>query len=158
MNFLFSFCLMMIFWVFLSGKLDLFHLALGVFSSFLVSVWSSDLLFGGSKASLIRRLRIALKFPIYLTWLNKEVLFATIEVMYYAFHPRMKSLIDPQFIRFKSTLPDYAQYILASSITLTPGTVTVDLQKNEFLVHALTASQAEGCPGAMSDKVRHFLK
>jgi hypothetical protein len=37
-----------------------------------------------------------------------------------------------------------SKVILANSITLTPGTITVDLMGDEFLVHALTHHTAEG--------------
>jgi multicomponent Na+:H+ antiporter subunit E len=41
----------------------------------------------------------------------------------------------------------------AQSITLTPGTITVDLHDDEFTVYALTRSAAEALPGEMERRV-----
>ncbi len=61
-------------------------------------------------------------------------------------HPKMP--ISPCLVRFRISLPHaLARLTLATSITLTPGTVTLDVQDDEFLVHALTASNARAlCP------------
>ena len=43
-----------------------------------------------------------------------------------------------------SPSPSWYSSTLANSITLTPGTITVDLHDNHYLVHALDASLVEG--------------
>jgi multicomponent Na+:H+ antiporter subunit E len=40
----------------------------------------------------------------------------------------------------------------ANSITLTPGTITVEADHDEFLVHALTRENAEGLAGSEMDR------
>ena len=51
---------------------------------------------------------------------------------------------EPAFITFKTDLKtDLAKVILANSITLTPGTYTIQLQDNEYLIHALDKSLGE---------------
>lgn len=53
--------------------------------------------------------------------------------------------VEPVVIKFKSSLKtEVARVILANSITLTPGTITVRLQYDEFTVHCLDKSLAEG--------------
>ena len=53
--------------------------------------------------------------------------------------------ISPTLVRFKpSQKTDVGLVIHANSITLTPGTITVEAGPHEFLVHALTRGGAEG--------------
>ena len=53
--------------------------------------------------------------------------------------------IEPAVIRFKTDLKTMpAKILLANSITLTPGTITVSLDGDEYVVHCLDKSLAEG--------------
>ena len=52
---------------------------------------------------------------------------------------------EPQLVRFDVDLKKNRHLVaLANSITLTPGTITVDLDENHFTVHALDASMVDG--------------
>ena len=154
MNQVISFSVLFSFWLIWSGKFDLFHLALGVISSYIVTKWSGDLLVEGSGLGIGKRLKIFIRYEIYSIWLLYEILLANIHVIYVAMHPEMKNIINSQMIEFKTKLKtDFAKYILAQSITLTPGTVTVRINNNKVLVHALTSQTADGVPGIMEDKV-----
>ena len=52
---------------------------------------------------------------------------------------------DPILVKFKTNLKTAAgRTAVANSITLTPGTVTVDLETGEFLVHSLKRDYAKG--------------
>ena len=52
---------------------------------------------------------------------------------------------EPQLVQFDVDLKKNRHLVtLANSITLTPGTITVDLNENHFLVHALDASFVDG--------------
>jgi multicomponent Na+:H+ antiporter subunit E len=58
-------------------------------------------------------------------------------------HPTLP--IEPAIVRFKVNLPDaQAKAILGNSITLTPGTLTVDIEGDEFVVHALSSASYTG--------------
>lgn len=53
--------------------------------------------------------------------------------------------IEPAVVRFKTDLKTTpARILLANSITLTPGTITVSLSGDEYVVHCLDKSLAEG--------------
>ena len=53
--------------------------------------------------------------------------------------------IEPAVVRFKTDLKtQQARILLANSITLTPGTITVSLEEDEYVVHCLDKSLAEG--------------
>ena len=80
-----------------------------------------------------------LSFMTYCFWLIKEILKSNIAVT--------KVILSPQ-IKIKQNMFDVplypkgeaAQVIFANSITLTPGTITVETQNNSLLVHSLNFS------------------
>lgn len=127
-------------WLLLSGHYDLFHLLLGVFSVLLVIVINRD----GNPIEGVENVPIKIRRLLaYLPWLAKEMIKSSLHVARVVLSPRMP--IDPMMVRFKSNQPnDFARVILANSITLTPGTLTVELSADQFLVHALTKNTAEG--------------
>ncbi len=142
-------------WVVLSGKFDLVHLGMGLFSSFLVAFLTRDFVFEDKSKGFLENLREAVLFPLFFLWLTWEIFWANLYVLKLAFHPRLKDVLDPQMLEFEADKldNDYARYILASSITLTPGTVTVQLKDKKFLVHAITREAAAGLPSPMQDRV-----
>ena len=53
--------------------------------------------------------------------------------------------IEPALVKFHTALKsDTAKFVLANSITLTPGTITVSIEEDCFTVHCLDKSLAEG--------------
>ena len=154
-NFTITFFILFIFWVLFSGKFDYFHLTLGVICSLLVSYLSHDLLFFNVRLG-DARLRIR-RFFEAAPWFMGQIFTANLHVAYLALSPKMP--IDPQIIRFKTKLEsDIAYVALANSITLTPGTITVDIRDGEFFVHAIDKEVAYDLDtGEMEDKIAHVL-
>jgi len=158
-RFLLSFSILFVLWVIWSGKFDLFHLVLGVIATSIVAVWSGDLLVQDQRVSLGHRVRMFFRFEWYSLWLVYEILLANFHVIYVALHPNMKRMLDPKMVSFKSKLKgEMPQFILAQSITLTPGTVTVRANDGEFLIHALTAKVAKDLPGDMEARVARIFE
>jgi multicomponent Na+:H+ antiporter subunit E len=145
-----TFFIMFAFWVVMSGMFDAFHLSLGVVSCLLVAHFSHGLLLYGDPKGWGRG---AFGILFYLPWLFWDILVANLQVTYIVLHPRMLDLIDPQLVRFKTTLKrPVSKVTLAQSITLTPGTVTVDIEEDEFLVYALTESAAKSLAGSSMER------
>lgn len=142
-------------WVVFSGKFDAMHLLMGVASSLAVAIFSGNLLFCDTKKNLPSRFQEAIRAPFYLLWLVWQILLANFHVLGLVLHPRMMDKINPRFVTFraKKLNCEFARYVLANSITLTPGTVTVDVDGDVFLVHALSDTTAEGVPDPMQDYV-----
>ncbi len=111
--FLVTFILSFITWIILSGRFDIFHLIMGVISSLIVSFISAHTLFPSPE---IQRLPGCwLRFIIYVPWLLRQVFLANLHIMYLVFHPRMKELIDPEIILFKSRLKsDFSNFLFAN--------------------------------------------
>ncbi len=155
-SFLITFLLMFLSWIVLSGKFEPLLLWLGGISSFFVSYYFYDLIFPDLK---FRYFLIFLKFTKYIPWIIWEIIKANFHLLYLAFHPRLKELIDPQIITFKTNLKsDIAITTLANSITLTPGTITVSANSDGvFKVHALDKKSADALPGIMLEKVARIF-
>jgi len=154
LNFLAVFTLLFAFWVFLSGFFDLFHLSLGVICCAIVSYGSHDLIFTQiNLRNLKERHRAGKNFILYLPWLIYQIYLANVHVVYLIWHPRMP--IDPKIIRFKTKWRgDLVLVTMANSITLTPGTITLDIQEGEYYVHALSKKVADDLLGGeMQDRV-----
>ena len=152
-NLVVTFLMLFAFWVLLSGKYDLFHLALGVICSLLIAYLTHDLLFANVRVGDARV--IAYRFFTYIPWLLYQIITSNIHVASVVLGP--KKLVDPQIIRFKTKLEsDISWVTLANSITLTPGTITMDIRDGEFFVHALDKKVAADLnAGDMEDRVAH---
>lgn len=82
-------------------------------------------------------------FAVYLYYLVKEIIAANIVVS------RMiltrKEQMEPVIVHVHTDLKsETARVILANSITLTPGTITVSMTDDDLLVHCLDKSLSEG--------------
>ena len=155
MGFVVTWVLLAALWIGLSGFFDPVHLIFGFVSVTLVSLLSHRHLFGGGAAgsgqvgtSIQRVVRLALYTP----WLLWQIVLANFDVALRVMGFRE---IDPVVIRFRPELSsEFGLVTLANSITLTPGTVTVDIEGGEFIVHAITREAADAVlEGSMARKV-----
>ncbi len=129
------------FWVFLSGQLDVMHLSMGIICSILVALYSHDL-FIRSSDSIIDRANTLLRFIKYGFWLIYQIFIANIDVARRVLDPRMP--ISPEIIKFTSRLKsDVALTVMANSITLTPGTLTIDIIDGEYYIHCLATEYGD---------------
>jgi len=154
-KFVATFLLLFAFWCLLSEKFDLFHLTLGFFCSLFIAYLGHDLLFANVRAGDIRI--IIQRFIAYVPWHFYEIMLSNFYVARLVLSPKMP--IDPQIIRFKTKLEsDISWMTLATSITLTPGTITMDIKDGEFFVHALDKKVAEDLhAGEMEDRIAHIF-
>ena len=159
MVFLTTFIILFVYWIFLSGQFDIFHLSLGVISCVLVSRISGNLLFH-EKHILSAYPWEVLRFLKYLPWLLYQIVLANIHMAYLVLHPKMFTLIDPHIIRFKVKLKtDMGLTTFGNSITLTPGTITVLIHEQSFYVHAINQKAADDLlTGEMEDRVSQIYK
>jgi len=137
--------LLLAFWLIMSGHYDLMHISFGVFSVALVMLLHHPLrkhLYTVGEHSPALRLRLA-RLVYYIPWLLWQIVVASIQVAYAVMHP--KCPIDPSLLRFKTSLGNTSsKVILGNSITLTPGTITLEVGEEEFLVHSLMDVSSSG--------------
>lgn len=149
-----SFVLLMGIWVAFSGLFDPFHLSLGVISCALVSLLSTRILFSDRTIPLPVLIGRWFRFLGYLGWLMKEIIIANVHVFYLAIIPGGIRHLDPELVRIKVKLQgETARYLLANSITLTPGTVSVKIEGQDLLVHSISRKTTEGLKGDMEARI-----
>ncbi len=86
----------------------------------------------------------------YLPYILWEIVKANLDVTKAILNPK---LISPQMFRTKaSQKTDVARVIYANSITLTPGTVTLDMRGDDLLIHALTKDTRAGVESGDMDR------
>lgn len=87
----------------------------------------------------------------YWPWLLREIVKSSWDVSRRILDPRLP--ISPTLVRFRpSQATPLGLVIHANSITLTPGTISVEVAPGEFLVHALTAEGAAGLASSEMDR------
>ena len=126
------FILVFLVWLFLSWVPDWQHVVIGLFVALLVS-WTTGDLFITRKQVLYHPLRYWYFFAWYVPLFIWECFKANIDVAYRVLHPALP--INPGIVKVKTSLrTDTALTFLANSITLTPGTLSVDIDaKDGFL-------------------------
>ena len=82
-------------------------------------------------------------FIQYVALLILEIIKANLAII-----PRILTVeeeMDPVIVKFKTSLKsDFTRVLLANAITLTPGTITVALEDDEYTIHCLDETLAEG--------------
>ena len=126
-------------WLILSGMPEPMLISLGVVSCLLV-VWIAhrkDLIDHEGLPLHLKWIRLAR----YCSWLLGQIVLANIDVARRILDPRLP--ISPRVIKVPAHMNDLAKVIYANSITLTPGTVSIEVDENEIEVHALTREGAQ---------------
>lgn len=146
-----------ILWLLLSGHYNVLLVSLGLLSSLLTVALAlrMDVIDHESHPLHLRR-----QLPRYWVFLSREVILANLDVARRiltpgkSFSPQLRQLPLPQ----KTAV---GQVIYANSITLTPGTVTVQLGTDSIRIHALsreaaddlqTGRMAQAIPDNLEDK------
>ena len=154
-----TFTLLLSIWLVFSGTFDAFHIGLGLLAAGFVTAISGDLLFTETKTSGKDRLRELLRFPSYAFWLLWQIILANLHVLKLALAPSGPDEIKPRIVRFKTNLSSpFARFVFAQSITLTPGTVTVAIEGDEFVIHAISRASAEGLAGPMERRIAYVFQ
>ena len=141
-----QFSILFAFWLILSGKLEFKYLIFGLGSAALVTFVTQDLLEPRegprrTPSSIAGVLKRGGRLFSYFLWLICEIVQSNLQVAYIVLHPKLP--IEPGLLRFRTRLRSQVGHvIMANSITLTPGTITIDLTEGTYLVHALVPQAA----------------
>jgi len=137
-----------LFWLLLSGFFTAFLLSAGAGSALAV-VWFAR------RMDVVDHeghpIQIGLTSIFYWPWLAVEIVKSAWTVSRIILDPRLP--ISPTLVRFKpSQASDIGLVIHAQSITLTPGTITIEADPAQFLVHGLTREGAAGVVDSEMDR------
>lgn len=137
-----------LFWLVLSGIYTPFLLAAGLGASLAVAAVAWRMEVADDEGHPIQ---LTLGALLYWPWLAKEILKSGWQVARIILDPRLP--VSPTLTRFKPSQRSTVGLVThANSITLTPGTITVEAEHDGFLVHALTREGAEGLAGSEMDR------
>jgi multicomponent Na+:H+ antiporter subunit E len=136
------------FWLMLSGMFTPFLIGAGVCSSLAVALLAWRMEVADREG---HPLHLTLAALAYWPWLLREILKSGWHVALIILHPRLP--VSPTLVRFEPSQRTAIGLVThANSITLTPGTITVEADHHQFLVHALTRDVAEGLAGSEMDR------
>ena len=103
-------------------------------------------------ASFLRCVKLLPDVVFYGIVLLVEIVRANMAITRLVLAPRIE--VEPCLVKFRTPLKtNAARVALANSITLTPGTITVSLEGDELLVHALNREIAAGLEGSMFERL-----
>lgn len=145
------------FWMVLSGRTETKFVIYGIITA-VVTTWVTYPLLlvpnkDGSKKYFVFGFSVP-KMIMYFFWLMWQLVLANIDVLLATTAQELN--IDPKIVRFRFRADNpMASVVLANSITLTPGTVTVNVTDDGlYEIHALTVGAAAGVlDGGMQKKV-----
>lgn len=147
-------------WLIFSGKYDLFHIGAGVLSVLLI-LWLDRRL--GS--ATLERADVSVApywglMCLYLPWLAWQMVLSSWQVARVVLSPRILDKVEPTVVEFSSALPhEVARVALGNSITLTPGTLTLDIVGDRFVVHSLSGESTQSLlEGTMQRKVAELYR
>ncbi|MCD4709262.1 MAG: Na+/H+ antiporter subunit E [Bacteroidales bacterium] len=148
MRILALFILTFIFWLLLTFDLSVVNLVAGAAAALVTSLLFAKHFFG-KVMKFIQPVRYfwLLVYLVIFTW---ECIKANFDVAYRVLHPAMP--IKPGIVKVKLGLQsDFARTMLANSITMTPGTIAVDIIDDELFVHWIYVSSED--PEVYSQKI-----
>lgn len=150
--FLKGFSLYMFFWIVLAEKVDFQVLLIGSFIMAIICLYNFGKNNGCYKGKRYLNYKGVSLFACYLFLLIKEIVIASIQVAKMVLSPKLN--ISPRVIKFKTKLKkDLSKTILANSITLTPGTLTIEVKDDEFTVHCISKNQIDDVINSKFEKL-----
>ena len=140
MRYLALFILSFLFWLLLTFDLSLVNLAVGAIAALITSI-----LFGKYFYDRLYKFLQPHRYfwlLVYLAILIWECIKANFDVAYRVLHPAMP--IKPGIVKVKLGLQsEFARAMLANSITMTPGTISVDIVGDDLYVHWIYVSSED---------------
>lgn len=123
-------------WILLTGEATFSRLGLGLVVSFAVAWLNSN-----ERPSVLQNLSWW-RLLLYLPWLFLRIFQSGFHLAAVVLHPALP--IAPRLIHYRTTLRDEAAIVLfANSITLTPGTITAEINADELVIHAIDDASAD---------------
>lgn len=154
------FILALLIWLLLSWPPDGQHIIVGVVVAALVAILTGD--FFIQRPHRLKHLSRYRHFIFsYLPTFLWEVIKANIDVAYRVLHPKLP--INPGIVKVKTKLKsDTALTFLANSITLTPGTLSVDIDKEKGVLYVhwidVKAKDVESATEIIVERFERILK
>ena len=138
------FTLLLAFWLIIVPSINIVQITIGVVVALAITFYSYEF-DNGAKAQALTGAYIK-RLILYSFKLIYEIIKANIDVALIVLNPKLK--INPQFKKIRNPMKsDLNKVIYGNSITLTPGTITVVLEDDHIIIHALTDNAANTAEG-----------
>ncbi|WP_176461939.1 Na+/H+ antiporter subunit E [Anaeromicrobium sediminis] len=150
-NFIKPIIVFILFFIILAEKFNMEVLIIGLIVSLSISIFNKK-----EKETIDKPKTLTVKkilyFILYGAVLLKEIVIANIQVAKIVLSPKMN--ICPKIVKYETKLMSKIyQSILANSITLTPGTLTMDLEGNILTVHCLREEDSLGLKDSKFEQI-----
>lgn len=156
-RYLYTVIVLFVIWLFLTSSLDPQELAMGFILSLIIAALTYQVFTKYGLSNLHpRRVLYAIAYIPYFLW---AMVMANLDVAYRVLHPERP--INPGIVEIKTDLTnDIAKFVLANSITLTPGTMSVDVKGDRFYIHWIDVkdSSLEGASMHIGKPFERFLR
>lgn len=139
-------------WMMLSASFNWIHLGLGLILSFTVAWLNSG------HSPFVPNFRLWGNILLYLPWLFFKIVQSSLHLSKLILHPALP--INPRLIRVETKLRhDAAVVLLGNSITLTPGTITAEVDHHSLIVHAMDEISAKDVTsGRIESKIAEIFR
>ena len=135
-HFIYKALALFVIWLLLTESYSLIHLSLGLAASLGVALLNTDP--ARSSDVTIRWTRLL----TFLPWLFGRILVSGLHMSYLILHPKLP--IAPTLTRQRTTLGhEPGIVLLGNAVTLTPGTVTAEVNSEGLVVHAMDDESLE---------------
>lgn len=145
------FILLLLIWFIFNGKITLEITVLGIILCAFIYLFMCKFM-GYSVRKDIALIQKSVFFLYYIGILILEIVKANMQVMHFVLTDR--EVVEPVIVEYRTRLKTgLGRVILANSITLTPGTITISLEEEKLVIHCLDRSMAEGMDDMIFEKL-----
>lgn len=147
-RYVFLFLLLFIFWLALTSSLAIESIIIGLIVSALITWYSKNIAFTEEETT-IYKLSGIIELIKFMWNLVIEIIHANIAVVKIVLNPALP--ISPRFVVVpipENLKRDFSKVLYANAITLTPGTLTVDILEEGYLIHAIDEDSGDGVAGS----------
>ncbi|ASJ03148.1 cation:proton antiporter [Thermococcus profundus] len=161
-RYLYTVIILFLIWLFLTASTDAQELEMGLVLSLIIGALTYPIFTTRGLANLHpKRVAYAVAYAPYFLW---AMIMANLDVAYRVLHPARP--IRPGIVHCKTVLKtNPGKLALANSITLTPGTITLDVDDDDYFIHwiwvpdeALTENEEEHVKAASRNITEPFEK
>ncbi len=140
-------------WLIFNGRITFEIIIAGALISIMLDVFIRRVLqLNLTAGNLFMAVKILPHILLYAIVLLVEIIRANFSITKMVLSPRID--VEPCLVKFRTPLKtEAARVALANSITLTPGTITVSLEGDNLLVHALNKDMAQGLEGSIFERL-----
>lgn len=140
-------------WLIFNGRITFEIIIAGALISFMLDMFIRKVLhLNLTVGKLFMAVKILPNIVMYIIVLLVEIIRANFSIIRMVLAPQID--VEPCLVKFRTHLKtEAARVALANSITLTPGTITVSLEGDNLLVHALNKDMADGLEGSIFERL-----